>query len=300
MQKSFVLILAIAALVGICLLITNQNKKAPGEYEIGILETASFPPLDDAKNGFIEEMHKQYGDKVKIIVQNAQGSLSQAQAIATSYKANKDIDAFYAIATPALEALMQQIKDRPILFAAVTNPKLLHIDDGHTNITGCTDMADIAKEIQVMHQNLPHVKKISILHSSGEPNSVYLTNLMKNELEKYHIQTEEDVANGISEVSAAALHAASNTDAILIPTDNTMAASLSMILQIAKKENKPVIVTWTGEQKSPYMQFGVNYRCSGKIVANQIIKILKEKISPISLPIQSPSPDVIINIKEIL
>ena len=155
----------------IAFFIVKQKKtNNKDQLVIGLLKTASFPQLDSAQDGFIDEINKDYGDKVRVIKQDAQANLTQAQAIASSFAADNSINAFYAIATPAVQALKATVKDRPIIFSAVTDPVALGLREKNTNITGSSDMADIEKQISIVHQLMPKLSKIAKLYSSGEPN----------------------------------------------------------------------------------------------------------------------------------
>ncbi|KAB8033757.1 ABC transporter substrate-binding protein [Fluviispira multicolorata] len=295
-KKILALLLGLVAVLAAVILL-KRNKPSTDHITIGILQTASFPPLDESKQGFISEIKKELGDKVIIIEQNAQGSMTQAQAIASSFKANKSISGFYAIATPAVQALKSEIKTRPIAFAAVTDPIGLHLREEGLNITGATDKADIEKQISILKILLPNVKKVALLYNPGETNSVILVKQMKIALEKYGITYQDNGANSQADVAAAAQHAVQNAQAVLIPTDNTIASAFPIVRQIADKANIPVITTWTGESEGPLMQFGVNYENSGVQAAQLMKKMLVDGIKPMDLPIVAPTSSIIISKK---
>lgn len=296
MNKKIVIILAVLA-IGF-FLVFMKNNRSQDKITIGVLQTASFPQLDQARENFISEIKKKYGDKVTIIEQNAQGSLTQAQAIASSFKANQNITAFYAIASMAVQALKNEIKDRPIVFAAVTDPDALHLRDPGTNITGTSDMANIEKQIEVISKLLPNLKKVAILYNPGEPNSVSLVNIMKSELTAHKIEFEEDGVNSQADVAAATQHAVAHAELILIPTDVTITSAFPVVVQIAGKANIPVVTTWTGEKSGPLMQFGVDYTKSGVQAANLMEKVLNGA-KPMDLPVEKPESEVLISSEQL-
>ncbi|WGL59612.1 ABC transporter substrate-binding protein [Pigmentibacter sp. JX0631] len=299
MSKKIILLftILIAILAGVVLL--KRKKVDSSQISIGILQFASFPPLDEAKEGFISELKKEYGDKLVIIEQNAQGSIVQAQAIASSFKANENIKAFYAIATPAVQALKAVIKDRPILFAAVTDPDGQHLRFPGSNITGATDMADVEKQVTIIKQLIPNLRKISLLYNPGETNSVLLVKKMKEELTKIGIEFQENGVNSQADVAAATQNAVLNSQAVLVPTDNTIASAFPIVKQIADKAKIPLITTWTGEKDAPFMQFGVDYVQSGVQAADLLKSILNKGIPPMELQVISPSSKVFINSYEL-
>lgn len=299
MSKKIILLITILIVILAGVVLLKRSKVDSNQITIGILQFASFPPLDEAKEGFISELKKEYGQKLVIIEQNAQGSVVQAQAIASSFKANENIKAFYAIATPAVQALKAVIKDRPILFAAVTDPEGQHLRFPGSNITGSTDMADEEKQITIIKQLIPNLHKISLLYNPGETNSVLLVKKMKEELTKIGVEFQENGVNSQADVAAAAQNAVLNSQAILVPTDNTIASAFPIVKQIADKAKIPLITTWTGEKDAPFMQFGVDYVQSGVQAADLLKSILNKGISPMELQVIAPSSKVFINSYEL-
>jgi len=293
-KKIILLIVSLIAILS-AVIIIKRSKPSDDHITIGILQFASFPSLDEAKDGFMEQAKKDFGDKIKFIEQNAQGSVSQAQAIASSFKANSSINAFYAIATPAVQALKSEIKDRPIIFAAVTDPIGLQLRGPNSNITGATDMADIQKQIRVIKELLPNVKKVAILFNPAEPNSVILVKKMKEELAKYNIEFHDNGANSQADVAAATQNAVQNAQAILIPTDNTISSAFPIVKQIADKAKIPLITTWTGEKDAPLMQFGVDYIQSGIQSGELLNQIINKNVKPMDTEIIAPNSKIYIN-----
>lgn len=295
MNKKVILLLTLLISILVLVVFIKRQKATDNSITIGILQYASFPPLNEAKDGFISQIRKDFGDKVTIIEQNAQSSITQAQAIASSFKANNSINAFYAIATPAVQALKSEIKDRPIIFAAVTDPIGLHLRGANSNITGTTDMADIQKQIFIIKELLPNLKKVSILFNPGESNSTILVKKMKEELAKYNIEFQINGANSQADVAAATQNAVKNVQAILIPTDNTISSAYPIVKQIADKAKIPIITTWTGEKDPPLMQFGVDYTQSGIQAAELVKQIITNGTKPMETEIIAPSSKILIN-----
>ena len=106
MKKILLIITITLALVTSFIIIKRTKKQnSPTMLTIGILQTASHPALDASRDGFIEELKNKMGNNIEFITQNAQGSIAQAHAIAQQFHANKHINGFFAIATPAAQAM---------------------------------------------------------------------------------------------------------------------------------------------------------------------------------------------------
>ena len=81
-----------------------KSHKSNKGWTVGIVQTASHPALNAARDGFIETLQKQFGDEIDFVIRNGEGSISTIYAIAQQLHAREDIDAIYAIATPAAQA----------------------------------------------------------------------------------------------------------------------------------------------------------------------------------------------------
>ncbi|MBX9703691.1 MAG: ABC transporter substrate-binding protein [Silvanigrellaceae bacterium] len=296
LNSAIVLIILVVALVTLISVkhLTNVKENL---YTIGILQTASFPALDAARMGFINKINKELPGQVSFIIQNAQGSSHTAQSITASLKSNKNIDAFFAIASPALLALHASIFDKPIVFSAVTDPiSLLGPRKEFPNITGSTDLINVKQQIKLITELLPSVRKIGIIYSPSEQNSTTIANLMKEHIINAGLDYEIVGVNSQTDVPAAVQKTVQNNQILLIPTDNTLAASLPLIAQITAKSNIPVIISWVDEEnKSPLIQFGVDYYQSGEQAAMQILQILNEEVTPASIEYALPDNKIIVN-----
>src|SRR5207248_551894 len=176
-------LLVISAIV--VAIIVNKNRQQNNNLssiKIGILQTASHPALDAARNGFIDTITKNTGGTITCVVYNAEGSIINAHAIAERLHADDEVKAIYAIATPALQAVASVENTKPIFIAAVSNPYDLGIIDKKTNIYGTTDMIDIAGTVKAIKNILPNVSTIALIYNPSENNSVAQIKVMDKEL----------------------------------------------------------------------------------------------------------------------
>ncbi|MBX9704377.1 MAG: ABC transporter substrate-binding protein [Silvanigrellaceae bacterium] len=294
-KKIFIIFTSLVTIL--CGIIFAKNLKKVGKnhhFTVGILQTGSFPQLDAARDGFIDTLKQALPD-VEVMYQNAEGSLNNAQAIASSFKANKHIDAFYAIATPAIQSLHHAIKERPIVFAAVTDPTGLGLISPENAITGVTDMADIEKQIGILIQLFPTLQKVSILYSPSEVNSVILAKKMEKELIKHNVSYRLNGVGSIADVPAATRNAAQWSKLILIPTDHILTVTFPIVEQISSEKNIPIVTTWTGQKDGALLKFGVDYYESGVRAAQQMIEILVDNKNCASIPLKKPSSKIFID-----
>jgi len=298
MKKIFFTSAALVLLI-LTVIVFKHSKKATSSslYTLGILQTASHPALDAVKTGFIEELDMLIGKKVEYIIYNAQGSPAQAQAAAMQIHAQKQYSAFFAIATPAAQALSAVEKKRPIILAAVTDPTALGLTGPHNNITGVTDMVDVTKIIDVITQLIPAAQKVGIVYTSGEINSVIMVKKMKAELESRGLIGLEYGMSSEADMYSVVESACRNVDVLLTPTDNTVASSITALASLALKYKKPLIVTDTLLiNAGPLAACGVDYKESGKQAARLAYGLLVHTQLPHELAFKSAeSTQIFIN-----
>jgi len=223
---------------------TGSAAASPADktFTIGAAVIVTHPALQAVEQGFKDTLD-QAGVKYNIIDENAQGDTSNAATIASSFAANKNIDLILAISTPIATAMAQAVQDRPILFSAVTDPVgaglVPSMTQAGANITGTSDANPDAKPVDVVKQAMPNVKTIGVIYSSSETNS----------LAQYKEYQTEAAADGITlqpatVTSAADITTALNTltgvDAILVPTDNTVVASIANVISFGQQKQIPV------------------------------------------------------------
>jgi putative tryptophan/tyrosine transport system substrate-binding protein len=256
-------------------------------YTIGILQTASHPALDAAREGFIDIVQKNLGDSVDFIVRNGQGSISSIHTIAQQFHAKQDIDAVFAIATPAAQAMVSVEKEKPIIIAAVSiSPELSDIFSA-PNISGTSDMIDVRKEVEAMKALLPEtIKTVGILFCSAEINSVAMSQVMVTELERAGYTPILCGVSSEADMESAVLSAIRKVDVLLAPTDNVVANSIALIADIVQKVGKPLIVSDNLlVQHGALMARGVDYYESGKQSGEIALQVIVHKKKPKNLPI---------------
>ena len=186
-----------------------------GKYTVGVIQLATHDALDAATEGFIQALKDKLGEEnVEIDVQNAAGSPDTCATIANSF-VTKRVDLIMANATPALQAAYNATTEIPILGTSVTEYGVaLGIKDFNGtvggNVSGTSDLASLEKQAQ---------------------KGITCTN--------YEFSDSNDV-------TAIAQKAASECDAIYIPTDNTAATCADIIYGAMGDNKKPIIAGEAG------------------------------------------------------
>lgn len=284
--------LGIVAISGITL---NRLRKKPATgLTIGILQTASHPALDAVRTGFKERLSKEIPG-VAFIEQNAQGSTNAAHMIAQSFAHNEQIAAVLAIATPAAQAAAEAITTKPIIFAAVSDPKAAGLCAPHrSKICGVADTINAADQRRLITTLVPSARTIALLFNKGEVNAVSMVAQLEAEFKQHGLVTIQCCVTNESEIPHAVSSACGKADLILAPIDNTVACTIDCIAQMALSRNIPLFVSDNLLVKHGALAArGVDYAQSGATAAGLTHKILVERQEPAKLGIVSPSSQTI-------
>lgn len=222
----------------------SQEKK----LKIGISQFALHPSLDNCKDGFIEGLKQSgyiEGENIEVEYLISHGDISYANTIAKQLVDHKS-DLICAIATPSALTAASAIEGTniPLVFNAVSEPirdgLIIEGQSAERNITGVSDRLPVEKQLQLIRDFLPDAKKIGILYSTSESNSVA-------QIEQYQaaapafgfeiIVKSITSANDINSALDALLPA---VDCLQNTLDNTVVSSLPLLIQKATEAKKPI------------------------------------------------------------
>lgn len=154
-------------------------------------------------------------------------------------------DLICAIATPTAQAAYSASAGKvPVIYSAVADPaaaKLL--DENGKNlpgITGTSDLLPVEKQLQMIRAFLPDAKKIGILYTTSEANSVSQLNLYKQYAPQYGFEIVEKGVGKQADVPLATDALLSQVDCLSNLTDNTVVSALAVILEKASAKKIPV------------------------------------------------------------
>ena len=250
----------------------SENKQV---YKIGITQFMEHPSLNLTKEGF-KAAFKEAGIKADFDEKNANGEVTNANLIATNYKADKK-DLVFGIATPSAQALVNNISDIPVLFSAVTDPasaKLLN-----SNVTGTSDkLENVAAQLDLLLKIKPGVKKIGVLYNPSEQNSAVQVQEIQKIAKQKNIEVVLQGINNFGELAQATKNLLGSTDALYLPTDNLVVSGMNLIASEAVNAKKPVVVSENSSVKEGALfTMGLDYYALGKRTGEMAIEILKGK-----------------------
>ncbi len=226
---------------------TTTVELAEGEFTIGITQIVAHPALDATAQGFkdaLAEAGYVEGANVTFDMQDAQGEPANATLIAQKFVGDK-VDMIFAIATPTAQAAVNETKDIPIVFGAVTDPVsaelVVNVDAPEANVTGASDKLPLQPHLDLIKELVPDVKTIGLIYNAGEANSVALVEEEKTLAAAMGIEVVEATAANTAEVLAAAQSLVGRVDAVSVLTDNTVVEAFESVVQVCEENKIPLI-----------------------------------------------------------
>lgn len=293
-MKKRIFALIMLAVLSVSLMIGCSKKD--GEIVIGIGQFAEHGSLDNCREGFIAglaEAGYKEGENLKILYENSQADANVASQISKNFIA-RDVDLICAIATPMAQSAFGATKNTkiPVIFTAVTDPIKAELAkaDGtpNGNTTGTSDKLPVEKQLEMIRSILPDAKKIGIMYSTSEVNSLSAIEEYKAAAPAYGFEIVESGISTIADVPLAADSLLEKVDCINNLTDNTVVSALSTILNKASKKNIPVFGSEVEQVKIGCLAtMGLDYFDLGKQTGKMAAQVLsgEKKASEINFEI---------------
>lgn len=288
----------------------SASASAPADsktYSIAISQILEHPSLDATRQGFLAALKDagiEEGKNLTVDYNNAQNDLSNNTAIAQKI-ASKKYDLVLAIATPSAQAVVQNVKNSPILFAAVTDPIDAKVvsDLNHPggNVSGASDTnpAAITQLMDFIASDFPNVKTVGVVINEGEQNAVVMTKKAEDALAAHGIKLVKAPVSNTSEVKQATQSLVGKADAIYITLDNTVVGAADTIIQIANENKIPFFSSDRDTvEKGAFATVGFKYYDHGYQVGQMAVDVLKNGKSVGDMPVKMQEKlDLILNLK---
>ena len=270
------------------LLVSAQAGRA-ADYSVSFNQIVEHPALDALRQGIKDELAAQ-DFKVRYYEHVAQGNIATANLIAKLILGEQP-DVAVGIATPTAQACAQVIKDLPVVFAAVTDPVgaglVNSLEKPGGNVTGTSDMSPIDRQLELILEFLPKLKTLGVIYNSGEANSVTLVRVLKAEASKRGIKIEEATVSNSAGVFQAAKSLIGRSEAVYIPTDNTVVSAFEAITQIGYQAKLPIFAADTDSvARGAIAALAVDYYQMGRQTGEMVGRVLKGA-KPGDMPVET-------------
>ena len=277
--------MAVAAVLGTTMLAgcgnSSKDEKVP---TVSVAQIVEHKSLNEIRDSFKEEMKAlgyKDGENIKLEFKDAGNQQNTLNSILSTFAGNNS-DVIVAIATPTAVTAANYSEDIPVVFSAVSDPigagLITDLKKPDKNITGTSDEIQVDQILALALEIDPSMKTLGFIYNSGEANSVSNLKKAKAFCKQHDIKLVEGSGKNISEIQSAISVLTDQCDAIFAPNDNTVASSITALVETANKKKVPV---YTGADSmvsdGGFATVGINYTNLGKETAKMVDQILKGK-----------------------
>ena len=285
---------ALSALLVVCLVGGIGLGLSAAPIKIGICKIVEHPALDAVEQGVIDALTAagyERGVDVEYLLASAQGDPGTAVAIAQDYQA-RGVDLVVAIATPTAMAAVQVFRGTPtpVIYAAITDPVFIGLVPSATdpstnqNITGVSDMIDVAANLQLLRDVSPEITRVGIVYNPGEANSATLTAMAHAAAASIGLTILTAAADSSANVQMAAQSLVGRVDAFYVTTDNTVVSALGAVLAASEEAAVPLLVADPSSLAHATLVHGFDYYQHGLMVGAVVLRVLSGE-RPDTIPV---------------
>lgn len=240
------------------------------------------PPAEEVLAGLRAGMKKwpfEEGKDYTLTIRNAQGDAAALAGIIDAVLTD-NADIVIPVSTPSLQASVQRVKDRPMVFSMVANPMSAGAGESYENhlpnVTGVTVFAPAEELLDLLKRHFPEYKRIGTLFCPAEVNSVDLKDHFVEQAEARGIEVVTVAANSPAELPDAAMSLASrDIDAIVQISDNLTSAGFTAITKAARQARKPLFsMNSTTIDLGAPVAFGRDYFDTGEETAVMLEQVM--------------------------
>jgi len=263
-------------------------------YTIGVFQFSSNAPLDRTREGFLQAMEDagyQDGVNVRYQFENAQADIPTAQLITKQLDAS-EIDLIFVVSTPAFQSVLNEVKEKPVIFGAVANPYILgagqSAEEHLPNVTGASATAPMRQAMELMLETLPATRRAGVLWDPANANSHWNMEVTQEAAGDLGVEIVDVTISASSEVlQAAQLLATRGIDAFFLVPDHIVMDSFDSLVKVADQAHIPLIASVTGlAEQGAAIGVGWDYFDNGYLSGQLVVRVMKGE-DPASIPFQS-------------
>ena len=155
------------------------------------------------------------------------------------------------------------------------------------NISGTSDLAPLDEQAAMIVEWMPEAKTAGLLYCSAEANSQYQVDVVQSELEAAGLTVTQYPFSDSNDLSSVCQQAATESDVLYVPTDNTVAANTGIVDGICRPMGKPVFAGEEGICRGcGVATLSISYYDLGYTTGEMAAQILTGEADISTMPIQ--------------
>lgn len=264
-------------------------------YTVGIIQFVSHPALDNCYEG-IKTIFEESG--LNITIDRQVGSDASPDTDCATYANNmvaKKYDMIIAIATPAATSAYAATEntDIPVIFSAVSDPVaaelVASLDNPGDICTGTSDVLDMEAQLKLIKAFQPDVKKIGVIYTTSEVNSITQLANLKDAASADGIEIIASGVQSASDIPATITALVDKVDCLNNFSDNNIVNNLSVVINAANAAGIPVYGSEVEQVKSGCLaSVSIDYVALGELTGEMALDVLNGA-DPSKMPVKTIS-----------
>lgn len=243
-KRTLILILSIIAIILSTYFFQNNIQQLP------IIAIANYGPhssLEETIKGFKETLEKLgYKENEHIKFDESHVNFDPTQIIQMLTKLqSQNPKLLVALTTPVAQSAQNIVKEKPIVFADISDPVeagLLKDDyESNGNITGASERQDFNALINFIKSIMPNAERIGMLYASGEANDLALLKSFEQAAQKHNMMLVAKSIDHPRDVSLGVASFKDKVDLIYVGTSGPIQPTLPAIVHMADSLGIPII-----------------------------------------------------------
>ena len=272
------------------------------KWVVNLLEYVNVEDSEESEKGIVEGFRESglvEGRDYEMTVRNAQGDMSTLNGLVDAALTAR-ADLIMTLSTPTLQATIRKVPPQlPIVFTYLADPIAAGAGRSFTdhlpNVTGVATGSADEEVLAILHEFLPHARRIGTIVVPSEVNTVYHRDELVLEARKLGIQVVSVPANTSSELPDAALALCSmKIDAVCQVAGNLTATGFTSIARAAREARLPAFAFMSSAAEQGAVAVVARDYYDGGIEAAQLAVRVMRGESPASIPIQPLSKNKLI------
>lgn len=301
-RRTFIGVLAEALFVAP---LAARAQQAAKVYRIGILESVpaaqNAANLDALRKG-LRELGYVEGRNLIIEYRSADGRAEQFPELASEMVRLK-VDVILTRGTPAARAAKDATATVPVIMATMGDPRAIVASFARPggNITGVTTYSTelIAKRIQLLHELVPKLARIALVHNMGNPaappewdETKIAARALGLQAELLDVRSEDGLRRALESAARRRI------DALLIGADGLTQMHRQTIVELVTRNRLPAAYPAREfVEAGGLLAYAVNYADLYYRLASFADKIIKGA-NPAELPVEQPTKfELVINVR---
>lgn len=270
---------------------TVQAETKPA-IKVGILQYVEHESLTANRQGFIDGLKEagyEEGKNLTLDYLNAGADNANLQSMSEKLVHNNDY--LFAIATPSAQALATATTDKPIFFSAVTDPVAAglveSLEKPGRNVTGTSDESSHEKQVELLLNIKPSIRKVGLIYNAGESNSVSGATKAIEAIESKKLEAVVKTVTSTNDIGQVMGALVKEVDGILLVTDNTISSAIKLVGDIALEANLPVVgASVEVIEVNGLATYGLDYYELGKQTARMLVKHIETQQPLSTTPVE--------------